>query len=955
MTSHYQPFHYATCLPPTTQFGKGSSRRKTTSHRRPPRSVMLMATDFTPMTTNGKGIQVLTYAEAEELSRTVLLTNMPSPANTGGVSDLEALEAIAVEFYSNWLGTYGPITKVELCDPPGSLVCLFNHRDAALMSVAAMHQSRPVVAGSRGNARDGQVIATLASNRRELHTVDDRRIYSYEGMLPFTTTNGQLSDTRVAVAICLKNLPPQSSREEVHATISRFSRSVYIPPEAQGAGRLLCYFRSSGEAHLFMAAVNYACGDGPVYLAEETYRNFVPRSWIVARVYAHKLKGSQNKKSASIAPLLSTARNHYRALDVLLSIARERLEADGASNTDSICTNDGSSTNRSSCAESVRCPPSSTRSSPRPAPLLVPPAAFQDPIGNCLVFNPFALHALRRAYEMLSGWYPPGSLTLPKPDSSGRYHHQQQLRPPNHPHDDGHYKLPATIDSLLATIMTKVPEVDVRAVDSPIRDICTTRICCIGAGYVGGPTMAMIAHKCPHIQVCVVDLSESRISAWNSDRLPIYEPGLAEIVKECRGRNLHFSTNVAAAIADCDIIFVSVNTPTKKQGQGAGRAANLAPWEGAGRTIAAHSRGPKIIIEKSTVPVRTADALQRVLDGQGTSQKYVILSNPEFLAEGTAMSDLANPDRVLIGGPQNTDGRFAIDAIVGVYACWVPRERIITTNLWSSELSKLVANAFLAQRVSSINAISMLCEKTGADVNEVAHAIGTDSRIGPKFLNASVGFGGSCFQKDILNLVYLCEQFNLPEVARYWRQVVEMNDLQKTHFVQTIINSMFNTVQGKKICILGFAFKKDTGDTRETAALSVCAQLMHDGAVLHVYDPQVTREQALLEFSDHDMSFDFDKQFVTAADPSSAARDSHAIVVLTEWDMLKDLPYEEYFKTMIKPAFIFDGRNILNHQNLIQTGFEVHAIGKALRNRGFSKGHYMATPRSVTDSPELGM
>ncbi|KAF4698555.1 hypothetical protein FOZ62_011860 [Perkinsus olseni] len=275
MTSHYQPFHYATGLPPTTQFGKGSSRRKTTSHRRPPRSVMLMATDFTPMTINGKGIQVLTYAEAEELSRTVLLTNMPSPANTGGVSDLEALEAIAVEFYFNWLGTYGPITKVELCDPPGSLVCIFAHRDAALMSVAAMHQSRPVVAGSRGNARDGQVIATLASNRRELHTVDGRRIYSYEGMLPFTTTNGQLSDTRVAVAICLKNLPPQSFREEVYATISRFSRSVYIPPEAQGVGRLLCYFRSSGEAHLFMTAVNYACGDGPVYLAEETYRNFV--------------------------------------------------------------------------------------------------------------------------------------------------------------------------------------------------------------------------------------------------------------------------------------------------------------------------------------------------------------------------------------------------------------------------------------------------------------------------------------------------------------------------------------------------------------------------------------------------------------------------------------------------------------------------------------------------------
>ena len=458
------------------------------------------------------------------------------------------------------------------------------------------------------------------------------------------------------------------------------------------------------------------------------------------------------------------------------------------------------------------------------------------------------------------------------------------------------------------------------------------RICCIGAGYVGGPTMAMIAKQCPDISVYVVDISESRIAAWNSDQIPIYEPGLDEIVKATRGKNLFFSTDVSGAIASCDIIFVSVNTPTKKCGVGAGRASNLGPWESAGRMIAEAANGSKIVIEKSTVPVRTAAALQQVLDSYErdceNSREFVILSNPEFLAEGTAMQDLSAPDRVLIGGPQTKSGNFAISVLADIYANWIPRDRIITTNLWSSELSKLVANAFLAQRVSSINAISLLCEKTGADVSEVARAIGTDSRIGPKFLNASVGFGGSCFQKDILNLVYLCEQFGLPEVAHYWDQVVVMNEVRKTSFVKSIIDSLFNNVYNKKIAVFGFAFKKDTSDTRETPALTICSQLMNDGAILQVYDPKVDREQALTEFKDHNLAHDFEKQFFMFKSAQEAAENAHAIVVLTEWDEFRNLPYDKLYSKMAKPAFIFDGRNLLDHRQLYEIGFEVLPIGR---------------------------
>lgn len=473
-----------------------------------------------------------------------------------------------------------------------------------------------------------------------------------------------------------------------------------------------------------------------------------------------------------------------------------------------------------------------------------------------------------------------------------------------------------------------VPTTDGQSGSSFIKGIKKTKICCVGAGYVGGPTMAMIAKHCKHIEVWVVDISEARINAWNSDKLPIYEPGLWEVVQECRGNNLFFSTQVEAKLCECDIIFVSVNTPTKKSGLGSGRAADLKYWESVGRTIAKVATRDKIIIEKSTVPVRTAAALDRVLNSGHNDTRFVILSNPEFLAEGTAIKDLSKPDRILIGGPRNTAGNDSINALVDIYANWVPRENILTTNLWSSELSKLVANAFLAQRVSSINAISQLCEKTGADVDEVANAIGMDSRIGPKFLKASIGFGGSCFQKDILNLVYICEQFGLTEVAEYWSQVVKINDHQKDTFTKKIIESMFNTVSDKKIAIFGFAFKKDTGDVRETPAVRVCELLMQDGAVCQVYDPKVERDDALREFDMHGIEVK-PKLFKTCVSPEEAVTDAHAIVVLTEWDCFKTYDYKHMFKIMMKPAFIFDGRNTLDHKELKSIGFECHSIGRS--------------------------
>jgi UDPglucose 6-dehydrogenase len=454
----------------------------------------------------------------------------------------------------------------------------------------------------------------------------------------------------------------------------------------------------------------------------------------------------------------------------------------------------------------------------------------------------------------------------------------------------------------------------------------------MGAGYVGGPTMAVIAAKSPRIKVTVVDLSEPQIRAWNSDVLPIYEPGLDELVKSVRGRNLFFSTDIDAGIREADIIFVSVNTPTKTTGIGAGRAANIKNCELCARKIAEVASGDKIVVEKSTVPVKTAESIRRVLACSST-HKFQVLSNPEFLAEGTAVDDLLFPSRVLIGGEQTPDGLKAIATLVSVYANWVDRDRIITTNLWSSELSKLVANAFLAQRVSSINSITALCEKTDADIDEISRAIGSDPRIGNKFLKASVGYGGSCFQKDILNLVYICETFGLKEVADYWNQVVLMNDFQKKRFAMNMVSAMFNTVTGKRIAIFGFAFKKDTSDTRETAAVYVMKELLEERAVLAVYDPKVTREQMFVEFNYtcniSPATFPGINDFViTAPSAIEAARGSHAIAVMTEWDEFVTLDFQALYDVMAKPAFVFDGRNILPHARLREIGFLVYAIGK---------------------------
>ena len=449
-------------------------------------------------------------------------------------------------------------------------------------------------------------------------------------------------------------------------------------------------------------------------------------------------------------------------------------------------------------------------------------------------------------------------------------------------------------------------------------------ICCLGAGYVGGPTMAMIAAKCPDINVTVCDPNEKRIAAWNSDTLPVYEPGLQEVVESARGKNLFFSTDVRKAIREASIIFVSVGTPTKTYGVGAGRAADLKYIESAARMIAEEAVGPKIIVEKSTIPVKTAEAMLTILRSNSKEGTFQVLSNPEFLAEGTAIEDLNNPDRVLIGGEQTPEGLAAIEEVVSIYARWIPREKILTTNLWSSELSKLVANAFLAQRISSINSISALCEATGADVDEVARAIGKDSRIGPKFLKASVGYGGSCFQKDILNLTYLCQHFGLPEVAAYWESVVKINDWQKARFSGRIVRDLFNTVSGKHIGILGFAFKKDTNDTRETAAIAVCRDLLAEGAKVYVYDPQVGEEQIRADV----LGTGSNPNLMVVKSSEEACKGAHAVAVLTEWDEFKDLDFKKIHDGMLKPAFLFDGRNILPHAKLKEIGFRLFAIGK---------------------------
>ncbi len=458
--------------------------------------------------------------------------------------------------------------------------------------------------------------------------------------------------------------------------------------------------------------------------------------------------------------------------------------------------------------------------------------------------------------------------------------------------------------------------------------------------------MAVIAEKCPEIEVTIVDINPQRIAAWNDsdlNKLPVYEPGLAEIVKATRNKNLFFSTDIQGAIRNSDIIFISVNTPTKTYGIGKGMAADLKYVELCARQIAEFANGDKIVVEKSTLPVRTAQSIKTILSNNTRGLNFQVLSNPEFLAEGTAIKDLHNPDRVLIGGEQSADGLKAIEALTDIYAHWVPRERILQTNVWSSELSKLTSNAFLAQRISSINSISALCERTGADIKEIATAIGADSRIGPKFLESSVGFGGSCFQKDILNLVYLCRHFNLPEVAAYWEQVIHLNNYQKHRFAKQIIDSLFNTVSGKKIAFLGWAFKKDTNDTRESPAIYVAHELLQDRAEIHIYDPKVSKDQIIRDLnylaatSHSTYGGDFDSPPVGESDdisvhvhqePYTAVENAHAIAILTEWDEFKSYDWEKIYQNMLKPAFLFDGRNLLDRKKIMDIGFEYTGVGR---------------------------
>lgn len=456
-----------------------------------------------------------------------------------------------------------------------------------------------------------------------------------------------------------------------------------------------------------------------------------------------------------------------------------------------------------------------------------------------------------------------------------------------------------------------------------------TKICCIGAGYVGGPTMAVIAKKNPNIQVTIVDINEERIAAWNDEdlsKLPIYEPGLAEIVGETRNKNLFFSTEIDKAIQESEMIFISVNTPTKTYGKGKGMAADLKYVELCARNIAEVATTNKIVVEKSTLPVRTAQAIKSILHNTGSDVKFDILSNPEFLAEGTAIQDLLNPDRVLIGG----ESESAIDCLANIYGSWVPQERILRTNVWSSELSKLTANAFLAQRISSINAISELCEHTEANVNEVAKAIGMDSRIGPKFLNASIGFGGSCFQKDILNLVYIARSYNLHAVADYWEQVIILNDHQKRRFSDKLISTLYNTVSGKKIAMLGWAFKKDTNDTRESAAIYIADHLLNEQANIAVYDPKVNGEkvQSDLNYLKTRSKEENEEMVISYNDPYETTKDAHAVAIMTEWDEFKTYDWKKIYDQMKKPAFIFDGRNILNKDEMTKIGFEYSSIGQ---------------------------
>ena len=465
-------------------------------------------------------------------------------------------------------------------------------------------------------------------------------------------------------------------------------------------------------------------------------------------------------------------------------------------------------------------------------------------------------------------------------------------------------------------------------------------ICCIGAGYVGGPTMAVIADKCPDIQIHVVDLNKDRIKKWNDinlNNLPVFEPGLAEIVQRCRGKNLHFSTEINERIRKSDMVFISVNTPTKKYGLGAGKASDLKWVEACARQVAENASGYTIVVEKSTLPVRTAEVIKSILDAtkkdseESGLRKFDVLSNPEFLAEGNAINDLLNPDRVLIGG----ENQSSINALTEIYAKWVTKEKILHTNIWSSELAKLTSNAFLAQRISSINAIGALCEATGADVREVSRAIGADSRIGSKFLDAGPGFGGSCFKKDILNLVYLSEYFGLNEVAKFWESVVTLNNWHQTRISKLITKKLFGTISGKKIIILGFAFKGNTNDTRESAAIQICKDLLSEGAFLFIHDPKVSRDQIIDDLGIYPFCETKNKEINTNAigtweyiiDINESLFDADAIVILTEWEEYKEINWDLAEKRMRKPAWIFDSRSLIEPEDIKKNNFNFWRIG----------------------------
>ena len=460
------------------------------------------------------------------------------------------------------------------------------------------------------------------------------------------------------------------------------------------------------------------------------------------------------------------------------------------------------------------------------------------------------------------------------------------------------------------------------------------KICCIGAGYVGGPTMAVFALHCPNIEINVVDINKKRIDDWNSFnplKLPIFEPGLDQLILNCRNKNLFFTTDLEKSISEADMIFISVNTPTKTKGVGAGQASDLKWVEASARQIAKFSKSHTIVVEKSTLPVKTAETIKNILSSSQDlncedKKTFSVLSNPEFLSEGNALNDLENPDRVLIGGEDEN----AINALSQIYINWVPENKILKTNIWSSELSKLTANAFLAQRLSSINSISALCEVTGADVNQVSKAIGMDRRIGDRFLDSGPGFGGSCFEKDILNLVYLCEHYNLNEVARYWEQVLSINNWQKKRISRIIVNSLFGTVSSKKLAILGFAFKANTNDTRNSASIKICKDLIEEGAILSIYDPEVSKNQIERDLGIPPLDLLEDKEkeiWINAESLDTAIQDTHAIIILTEWSEFKELNWENLFKKIARPAWIFDTRSIINVKLAKKAGFNVWQVG----------------------------